>query len=217
MNDEKYVFFQDLREKKTTGYSARKQRSHCGKGGRVKLPSDYKTKKELQKMNGECKSYRLNEPMKWAEFNALPDDIKVMYIAAIREKYNAPNTAIANMMGISKGSVSLVTKKLGIAPLTRGKHTWDKTGFEKWCSSQEDSSVNMPVDDVEKPEEIAPYEPVMLPAKEEPKTVLCAIPDNGSMTFEGKIEDILNTLGVLLAGAKVHIGIQWDLMEEEHG
>lgn len=180
-------------------------------------------------MNGECKSYRLNEPMKWAEFNALPDDIKVMYITAIREKYNAPNTAIANMMGISKDSVCLVTKKLGIAPLTRGKHTWDKTGFEKWCCSQEESSVNMPVDDVEKSEEkqmvsleeIAPYKPVpdikMLPVVEEPKTVRCAIPDNGSMTFEGKIEDILHTIGVLLAGAKVHICIQWDLMEEEHG
>ena len=90
MEDEKYVFFQDVREKKVTGYSARKQRSHCGKGGRVKFPSDYLTKKELKNMSGECKSYRMNSPMKWLEFRFMPRDLQIAYIKAIKEKYNPP-------------------------------------------------------------------------------------------------------------------------------
>ena len=60
MKDEEYLFHQTCREQKNIARSARNKRTHNGKGGRVKFPSDYMTKKELQKMNGEVKSYRLN-------------------------------------------------------------------------------------------------------------------------------------------------------------
>ncbi len=133
MDDEKYVFFQDLREKKVTGYSARKQRSHCGKGGRVKFPSDYLTKKELQKMNGECKSYRLNSPMSWHEFRAMPEDLQVAYIKAIKEKYNPTITAIGKMMGVDRPNLSKHLLHLGFEKQTRGAHVWDKDGFAEWC------------------------------------------------------------------------------------
>ena len=49
MKDEEYLFRQDSRDKALTARSARHKRTHCGKGGRVKLPSDYMTKKELEK------------------------------------------------------------------------------------------------------------------------------------------------------------------------
>ncbi len=84
MEDEKYVYFQELKEKKVTGYSARKKRSHCGKGGRVKLPSDYLTKKELKNMSGECRSYRMNSPMKWHEFKAMPKDCSLLISRHLR-------------------------------------------------------------------------------------------------------------------------------------
>ena len=35
-------------------------------------------------MSGECKSYRLNSPMSWDEFKAMPDDIKITYIKLLR-------------------------------------------------------------------------------------------------------------------------------------
>ena len=84
MKDETYVFIQDVKEKKTTARSARHTRTHCGRGGRVRLPSDNLSKKELMKMSGECKSYRLNSPMSWDEFKAMPDDIKITYIKLLR-------------------------------------------------------------------------------------------------------------------------------------
>lgn len=52
MKDEEYIFRQESREKAITARGAHNRRTHCGKGGRVKLPSDYMTKKELEKMNG---------------------------------------------------------------------------------------------------------------------------------------------------------------------
>ena len=133
MRDEEYLYYQDVREKKVTGYSARKQRSHCGKSGRVRFPSDNLTKKELMKMNGECKSYRLNEPMTWDEFRAMPDDIKVTYIMALRAKYNAPVAAIAKMMGTDRANLSRYLLRLGFDKMPHGNHKWDKMGFSEWC------------------------------------------------------------------------------------
>jgi hypothetical protein len=48
MTDEKYVLLTDTREKKNVARSAGKRRTHNGKGGRVRLPSDHLTKKELK-------------------------------------------------------------------------------------------------------------------------------------------------------------------------
>ena len=57
--DEQYVLREDTREKAITARSARHTRTHCGKGGAVKFPSDYLSKKELKAMNGETKSYNI--------------------------------------------------------------------------------------------------------------------------------------------------------------
>lgn len=136
MRDEEYVYYQDVREKKVTGYSARKQRSHCGKSGRVRLPSDYLSKKELQNMSGECKSYRLNEPMKWPEFKAMPTDIQGLYLTALREKYNVSDAQLAKMFGAAQPTVSAYLRKNGMnrSGSFSGKEAWDKEGFLAWVS-----------------------------------------------------------------------------------
>ena len=90
MKDETYLFVSDMKDKKVTARSARNKRTHCGKGGRVRFPSDNLSKKELQKMNGECKAYRLNDPMGWKEFKAMPDDLKITYIKLLRKEFNVP-------------------------------------------------------------------------------------------------------------------------------
>lgn len=42
-SDEEYAYRQDCKEKAITARSARYKRTHCGKGGAVKFPSDYMT------------------------------------------------------------------------------------------------------------------------------------------------------------------------------
>ena len=42
-SDEQFAMIEDCREKKSTAASAFKQRTHCGKGGGVKLASDFMT------------------------------------------------------------------------------------------------------------------------------------------------------------------------------
>lgn len=105
MTDEEYVFRSECADRKRVARGSFNKRSHAGKGGRVKMPSDYMTKKERDKMNGEVQSYNLNSPMKWAQFKRMPDDIKREYLSTIISKYNPQQKALAEMFGVSRNTV----------------------------------------------------------------------------------------------------------------
>jgi hypothetical protein len=131
--DEQWDFVKDSIDKKNVARSARHARTHCGKSGGVKLPCDFMSKKELKAMSGECKSYRLNSPMSWKELRAMPEDLQIAYIKAIKEKYNPTVTAIGKMMGVERANLSKYLHSLGFEKASRGVHPWDKEGFAEWC------------------------------------------------------------------------------------
>ena len=184
-------------------------------------------------MSGEVKSYRLNEPMSIVEFRAMPDDIKVTYIKLIREKYNAPNTAIATMMGTNKDIMYRELKKIGLADGKKGPKHWDKMGFAEWCygvpTTKEEPVEEIKEDPVEEvTEEVVeeiPLEPIPEShllyhpneSKDEQQEELPlfkkCIPTTGSMTYEGNTFDILSSLADLLGNTKVLLSVKWDVVE----
>lgn len=143
MKDETYCYIQDVKEKKITARSARNARTHAGKSGRVKLPCDYMTQKELKALNGECKTYRLNEPMSWAEFKALPDDIKVTYIKLLREKFDVPDKEIADMFGADRQTIGRWFRclGLGVGKINGGRKKWNEDGWYKWRSGDKSKTT----------------------------------------------------------------------------
>lgn len=243
LSDEEWEYTQDCKDKKITARSARNKRTHNGKGGAVKFPSDYLSKKELKAMNGPVESYRMNDPMSWDDFKKLPDDLKGIYIRALRDKYKVPDSALAEAMGVS-GTV--FSKHLRCYGLGQGKgsgaagrhwhNTPDHDRFVAWWNGVKLEDVNSESENV-KEAEAAAYcendvtateaacnairnELVKEPADEKKNATQCcgetrcAVPTNGCMTFEGNIDDILRSVGVLLNGRNVHIKVEWDLLEE---
>ena len=103
---------EENREKKITARSARNRRGNTGARGAVMMPSDYMTKKQLEGMNGKCKSYKLGSPMRWDEFKEMPDDLQATYIKLIRNKYRTPDGILAHCMGISASAFSKKVKEL---------------------------------------------------------------------------------------------------------
>lgn len=217
MRDEEYEFYSDCREKKSIANSAFKRRTHTGKGGRVRLPSDNLSKKELEKMNGEEKSYRLNEPMSWKEFMAMPDDIKVMYIKLLRQKFGISGRKIAEMMGIDQSRLSRELCRLGIGEgkHSRGNRAGDIEAWYAWCGGvpkpTKDDGEELEAEVSKIIEQIAEEVPEEVPVEETPKDIpVCecsktrkkAVPTTGKMTFEGLAEDVLETVRVLLGGGK---------------
>jgi hypothetical protein len=222
MTDEKYTFVQDVREKKVTGYSASKRRTHGGKRGRVRLPSDNLTKKELLRMSGECKSYRLNEPMKWFEFRQMPDDLKITYIKLLREKFNVPDTYLAKMFGVDQKALSTCMAKLNYAAGKRsGRTKWDKDGFLAWCNgapipAKEEIPVEEPEMSEEEAEEVLNYLGIAPVIEEEPEEEPAkVVPNYANMGFEGEAEEVLKTVMGILGKARVRITIGWTVLEDK--
>lgn len=180
-------------------------------------------------MSGEVKSYRLNEPMTWVEFKAMPDDLKVTYIKLLRQKFNVSDREIAKMFGISQTVISKWVRTLGIGAGTPlgggGFRKWDEAGWRAWLnreappqiveeSTPEEISEPFLEEDVPfleepnpKAEEPEPVEPVPVPFHE----VKRAIPHSGSMDFEGEIGEVLETVAVLLGGAYAKVCISWEV------
>lgn len=118
-------------------------------------------------MNGECKSFRLNDPMQRKEFMSLPDDLKVVYIQAIRNKYRIPDNHLAKAMGFPQQNFAKLVKRLG---LSRGKAAgghvkWDKEGFFAWWNGVD----QLPTPVIEEPAEEPVIEEVPVITSEEPE------------------------------------------------
>ena len=86
MEDEKYVFIEDVKTRKDVARSARKKKNGA-KSRKVTFPSDYLTKKEREKMNGECKTWSMFKFYNWEEFQEMPADIQVQYLNSIIYRY----------------------------------------------------------------------------------------------------------------------------------
>ena len=103
-------------------------------------------------MSGECKSYRLNEPMAWNEFMSMPDDIKCTYIKLLRQKFNVPDKNLAEMFGVCKDHVFRTFKKLGLQRDVRISHPkWDKEGFFAWWHGVDKLPTPVPEEPTEAP------------------------------------------------------------------
>lgn len=71
-------------------------------------------------MNSAVASYNLNQPMSWAEYKKLPDDLKEQYLRKLRERYGATATGIGKMMGVNRVTVSRELENFGIPAANRG-------------------------------------------------------------------------------------------------
>ena len=137
MPDEQYVMISDSIEKKKIAHSSHNRKTHCGKGGRVKFPSDYLSKKELKAMNGDVKSYNLNKPMTWEEFRRMPQDLQIMYIKKLRNEFGVPDIVLSKAMGVCKSSFSKAMRDLN---LSLGKSA-GATG-KQWLNSEKSSKFS---------------------------------------------------------------------------
>lgn len=106
MNDFDY----DVHQKKVIARGAFYRK--CGaKSKRCTLPSDNLTKKELNALNGELKTYNIHQRMTWEQFKDIPDDMAAAHIHYLVDTFGANLNAIAESMGVSHVTVSRYIKE----------------------------------------------------------------------------------------------------------
>lgn len=134
MTDAKYVFEQDVRDRKRTGRNA-KYMNRTGKGN-VRMPSDNLSRKEKAKLNGPVNTYDMGKPMTYDRFKAMPEDLQRGYLQGIVDKFHAPTRVIAQLWGIGHSTVGLRLRELGVKPAGgRGKRTdFDEAAWDAWVA-----------------------------------------------------------------------------------
>ena len=111
--------------------------SHMKRGSKSKkctLPSDYLTDAQKRRLNGPVITYKLDEPMSWESFKAMPEDLQKKYILNLQETYQANNDMLGKMFGVTGVSVCKMRHALGIKAMGQSKMTHDEVAVRdaKW-------------------------------------------------------------------------------------
>ena len=111
--------------------------SHMKRGSKSKkctLPSDYLTAAQKRRLNGPVSTYKLDEPMNWESFKAMPEDLQKKYILNLQETYQANNDMLGKMFGVTGVSVCKMRHALGISAMGQSKMTRDEVAVRdaKW-------------------------------------------------------------------------------------
>lgn len=98
------------------------------------LPSDYLTAAQKRRLNGPVSTYKLDEPMSWESFKAMPEDLQKKYILNLQETYQANNDMLGKMFGVTGVSVCRMRNALGIKAMGQSKMTHDEVAVRdaKW-------------------------------------------------------------------------------------
>lgn len=109
MKDEKYVFFEDVKEKAITARSSKKRPRRSG----CRLPQY--TAKEMREMSGPTYTINLKRRISYTEFKALPESLQKDYVQNIVDKYGVGPSALAELMGANAGAVGVYLSKRGFS------------------------------------------------------------------------------------------------------
>jgi hypothetical protein len=88
--------------------------------GKCRLPHENLTRKELNALNGEVKTYSLQHPMSYETFMDLPEDVQKLYIYSLQDRFKANDTMVGEMWDKPSKHVGFLRRKLGIKGLPRG-------------------------------------------------------------------------------------------------
>ena len=107
---------------------------HGSKSKKCTLPSDYLTAAQKRRLNGPVSTYKLDEPMNWESFKAMPEDLQKKYILNLQETYQANDKMIAKLFGKTDVTVGEHRKRLGLKPTGKSRMTRDEVAVRdaKW-------------------------------------------------------------------------------------
>lgn len=91
------------------------------KNKKCSLPHDGLTPAQLRRLNGPVHTYKLDEPMTWKEFKAMPADLQKKYILNLQELYRANDVMLGMMFGVGDYMLRKVRAKLGIDSLSKAR------------------------------------------------------------------------------------------------
>lgn len=190
-------FSYDVMQKKRIASGARHRR--CGSKSKfVRLPSDYMTPAEKRRMNGKVNTYKMNDPISYGEFKAMPSELQEKYLNGLVSRFCVGMKTIGEeLFHKSANTLNEYCRTHGLK-VARGKKLSEKERevWEAWISGEE---IKNPVfiDEIEEARE--PAVVMTLPLRKEvPVTESELKADRVSLCLTGEITT--NALMKLFSG-----------------
>lgn len=136
--------------------------AHMKRGSKSKkctLPSDYLTAAQKRRLNGPVNTYKLDEPMDWESFKAMPEDLQKKYILNLQETYQATDIMLGKMFKKADVTIGDIRRKLGVNPIGKRMMNHDEliirdAKWDAFCSGVIGGKPGEPKkDEIEKVEE----------------------------------------------------------------
>ena len=200
MNDVEFILKEDIKEKKQAGrgYYHKKNGS---KSKKCRLPSDSLSKKEIEKMNGECKVYNLNKPMSYSNFCAMPFDLQIKYLEMLRDKFGANQTEISFMMGCNCATLKSHKQRFLNGKPEFKRYTYsrlDKDAWNRFINGEEDKDTVVAEPDKKLVDACSVDNSADATYLSCNNVVSKADITNGSMNLKGKADDIFRKMTDIL-------------------
>lgn len=226
MTDAKYIFHQDVAEKKSV--AAQLYRTNRRGHGALRFPSDNLTKKEIKKMNGPIREYNLDQPMTWREFTSMPLDLQKEYITKLHEKFPfmQHSRELVQMFGVGESAICKYLRgTLHMPKFRTGSKSIDSLQREAWNIFLE-GNVPTPAEEPAEEPVLFQDEPenVPEPAPEPPKEPVLyqqVVPSartvmRGHVELTGDAESIVNYLRmVLMDNDCITLRVDWESEDAE--
>lgn len=153
MND----FDFDALQKKRIAQGAKHK---VGRRSGCTLPSDSLTEAEKRKLNGPVVTLKLDEPMNWKDFKALPEDKQRLYLERLKELYQPSLVMLGQMFGVTAVAVSRRLGQLGVSPaysLAGGirPSATDRAKWEAFCNGVVGGKPGVTPKEAEQPTTVA--------------------------------------------------------------
>jgi len=100
----------DAMQKKRIAQGAKHK---VGRRSGCTLPSDNLTEAQKRKLNGPVVTLKLDEPMTWKDFKALPEDKQRLYLERLKELYQPSCSMLGQMFGCTQPTVLHRINQLG--------------------------------------------------------------------------------------------------------
>lgn len=126
MTDEKYTLQQTNKERSQLIPSVYKRRTHNGKGGAMKTPSDFLSSSEKRAMCSTMQAVTLTRPISFDCFQKLSPSLQEQYMKSLIETYHGSTSSIAKMFDISEAQVKAIRSGMHINyPGTLDQSKWE--------------------------------------------------------------------------------------------
>lgn len=182
MNDFDYEVLQKKRLAKNA-----KAKVNGSRSKKCTMPDDYLTPAQRAKLNGPVRTWKLDRPMLWTDFNAMPDDLQREYLQKLRDQFHVGDTQIADMMCVTHATVGKRRRELGIVSDGNTRIRPKAEQIDAFCDWIEGAIPGPETEPEEEPEQ----EPEFTSIPVLPRTVQV---NGGSFTVTGPAQDALATL-----------------------